>query len=216
MSKTNDVRMAVEKELGFDPQVDSSQIKVMTIGGNVNLTGTVPSFPQYLQASAAARRVAGVTRVDNNLEVVLPESNYRDDVKLTTAANNALAADVTVPDSVEAIAEDGNVTLTGNVSYGTERAAAEAAVAGVAGVRNVLDDINLYVIDAVDVDLHVQEALERSAMLPDGSDVKTDTKDGVIALTGHVRTMAEHDAVLGAALMARGVIDVRDHLQVTG
>jgi osmotically-inducible protein OsmY len=216
VSKTNDVRMAVEKELGFDPQVDSSQIKVMTIGGNVNLTGTVPSFPQYLQASAAARRVAGVTSVDNNLQVVLPESNYRDDVKLTTAANNALAADVTVPDSVEAIAEDGNVTLTGNVSYGTERAAAEAAVAGVAGVRNVLDDINLYVIDAVDVDLHVQEALERSAMLPDGSDVKTDTKDGVITLTGHVRTMAEHDAVLGAALMARGVIDVRDHLQVTG
>jgi osmotically-inducible protein OsmY len=216
VSKTNDVRTAVEKELGFDPQVDSSEIKVMTIGGNVNLTGTVPSFPQYLQASAAARRVAGVTSVDNNLEVVLPESDYRDDVKLTTAANNALAADVTVPDSVEAIAEDGNITLTGNVSYGTERAAAEAAVAGVAGVRNVIDDINLYVIDAVDVDLHVQEALERSAMLPDGSDVKTDTKDGVITLTGHVRTMAEHDAVLGAALMARGVIDVRDHLQVTG
>ena len=27
-------------------------------------------------------------------------------------------------------------------------------------------------------------------------------------LTGHVRTLAEHDAVLVAALMARGVIDV--------
>ncbi|HEV8279409.1 MAG TPA: BON domain-containing protein [Streptosporangiaceae bacterium] len=129
MSKTKDVRAAVEKELGFDPRVDSSDINVMTIGGNVNLTGTVPSFPQYLQASAAARRVAGVTSVENNLEVVLPESDYRDDVKLTTAANNALAADVTVPDSVEAIAEDGNVTLTGTVSYGTERDAAAAAVA---------------------------------------------------------------------------------------
>ena len=61
MSKTKDVRAAVEKELGFDPRVDSSDIKVVNIGGNVNLTGTVPSFPQYLQASAAARRVAGVT-----------------------------------------------------------------------------------------------------------------------------------------------------------
>jgi Zn-dependent protease len=37
-----------------------------------------------------------------------------------------------------------------------------------------------------------------------------------ITLTGHVRTWAEHDAVLGAALMAIGVIDVRDNLQVTG
>jgi osmotically-inducible protein OsmY len=218
MGKTKDVRAAVEKELGFDRRVDSSDIKVMNIGGNVNLTGTVPSFPQYLQASAAARRVAGVTSVDNNLEVVLPESNYRDDAKLTTAANNALAADVTVPDSVEAITEDGNVTLTGTVSYGMERAAAaEAAVAGLAGVRNVWNDIEIsYDIDPVDVDVHVQQALDRCALVPDGSDVKAGTKDNVITLTGHVRTWAEHDAVLGAALMARGVIDVRDELQVTG
>ena len=217
VSKTKDVRAAVEKELGFDPRVDSAGIKVVNAGGHVNLTGTVPSFPQYLQASAAARRVAGVTTVDNNLEVVLPESDYRDDVKLTTAANNALAANVTVPDSVEAIAEDGNITLTGTVSYGTERAAAAEAVAGLAGVRNVWNDIEIsYAIDPIDVDLHVQEALDRSATVPDGSDVKADTKDGVITLTGHVRTWAEHDAVVGAALMARGVADIRDELEVTG
>jgi osmotically-inducible protein OsmY len=217
VSKTKDVRVAVEKELDFDPMVESAHIAVKNINGAVNLTGTVPSYPQYLEAAAAARRVAGVSHVHNNLEVLLPESDYRDDVKLATAANNALAQDITVPDSVEAIAEDGNITLIGTVSYGTERAAAEAAVAGVAGVRNVLDDIDiLYVIDAEDVDLRVQEALERSAMRPDGSDVQTDTKDGVITLTGHVRNLAEHDAVVAAAWMARGVIDVRDHLEVTG
>jgi osmotically-inducible protein OsmY len=217
MGKTKDVRAAVDKELGFDPRVDASDITVLTIGGDVNLTGTVPSFPQYLQASAAARRVAGVTSVTNNLEVVLPESDYRDDVKLTTAANNALAADVTVPDSVEAIADDGNVALTGTVSYGTERAAAAQAVAGLAGVRNVWNEIEIsYDIDPVDVDLHVQEALDRSALVPDGSDVTAGTKDNVITLTGHVRTWAERDAVVGAAWMARGVIDVRDNLQVTG
>jgi len=226
VSKNKNVRSAVEKELGFDPRVDSSDIRVVNIGGHVNLTGTVPSFPQYLQASAAARRVAGVTSVDNNLEVALPESSYRDDVKLTTAANNALAANVTVPDNVEAIAEDGNVTLTGIVSYGTERAAAAEAVAGLTGVRNVWNNIEIsYDIDPVDVDLHVQEALDRSALVPDGSDVKADTKDSdvkadtkdnVITLTGHVRTWAEHDAVVGAVWMAYGVMDVRDKLQITG
>jgi osmotically-inducible protein OsmY len=149
--------------------------------------------------------------------VVLPESDYRDDVKLTTAANNALAADVTVPDSVEAIADDGNLTLTGTVSYGMQRASAAEAVAVLPGVRNVWNDIEIsYDIDPVEVDLHVQEALDRSALVPDGSDVTATTKDGIITLTGHVRTWAEHDAVLGAALMARGVIDVGDDLQVTG
>ena len=217
MGKTKDVRAAVEAELSFDPLVDSADITVVNIGGHVNLTGTVPSYPQYLEAAAAARRVAGVITLDNNLEVVLPERDYRDDVKLATAANNALAANVTVPGSVEALAEDGNITLTGTVSYGTERAAAEAAVCGLAGVRNVSNEIDIsYAIDPVDVDLHVQQALDRSALVPDGSDVTADTKDGIITLTGHVRTWAEHDAVLVAALMARGVIDVRDDLQVTG
>ena len=217
MSKTKDVRAAVEKELSFDPMVDSGDIAVMNINGDVTLTGTVPSYPQYLAAAAGARRVVGVTGVHNHLEVVLPDSSYRDDVKLATAANNALTQNVTVPDGVEATAEDGTITLTGTASYGTERAAAEATVAGLVGVRNVYDDIDIaYAADPVDVDLHVQEALDRSALVADGSDVKTDTKDGTITLTGHVRTWAEHDAVVGAAQMAVGVIDVADNIQVTG
>ena len=217
MGKTKDVRAAVEAELGFDPLVDSADITVMNIGGNVNLTGTVPSYPQYLEAAAAARRVAGVATVDNNLEVMLPDGDFRDDAKLTTAANNALAANVTVPDSVEATAEDGNIALTGTVSYGTERAAAETAVSGLIGVRNVRNDIDIsYIIDPVDVDLHVQQALERSALVPDGSVVTAETKDGNITLSGHVRSWAEHDAVVGAATMAIGVIDVRDNLEITG
>ena len=36
------------------------------------LNGTVPSYPQYLEAAAAARRVAGVWNLQNHLEVVLP------------------------------------------------------------------------------------------------------------------------------------------------
>jgi hypothetical protein len=34
--------------------------------------------------------------------------------------------------------------------------------------------------------------------------------------SAHVRTWAEHDAVIGAASMAIGVIDIRDNLQITG
>ncbi len=99
----------------------------------------------------------------------------------------------------------------------TERAAAEAAVAGLTGVRNVKNHIDIsYIIDPLDVDLHVQQPLHRSALVPDDSDVTSDTKDSVITLTGHVRTWAEHDAVVGAAWMARGAIEVRDELQITG
>jgi len=217
MGKTKDVRAAVEAELGFDPLVDSGDIKVMNVAGDVTLAGTVPSYPQYLEAAAAARRVDGVSGVHNNLMVVIPDSVYRDDIQLITAANNALNENVTVPDGVEATALDGDITLTGTVTYISERAAAEAAVTGLAGVRNVINEIDIsYAIDPVDVDVNVHQALERSALVPDGSDVTSDTKDGIITLTGHVRTWAEHDAVVAVAGMALGVIDVRDQLQVTG
>jgi osmotically-inducible protein OsmY len=217
MSKTTDIREAVEAELKFDPLVDDADIHVMNMNGDVALNGTVPSYPQYLEAAAAAQRVSGVKNVHNHLEVALSIADFRDDAMLTTAANNALALNVTVPDGVEATAADGNLTLTGTVGYGAERAAAERAVAGLAGVRNIRDEIEIsYDADSADVDLHVQLALIRSALVPDDSDVKVAAGGSIITLTGHVRTWAEHDAVVGAAWMARGIIDVDDELQVTG
>jgi osmotically-inducible protein OsmY len=217
VGKTKDIRQAVEAELTFDPLVDAANIAVQNINGEVALNGTVPNYPQYLEAAAAAQRVAGVKNVHNHLEVVLPDSDYRDDAMLTTTTNNALTLNVTVPDGVEATARDGNIILTGTVAYNSERAAAELAVAALTGVRNVRDDIDIaYDADPVDVDLHVQEALDRYALIPDDSDVQVGVKANVITLTGHVSTWAEHDAAVGAAWMANGVIDVRDDLAITG
>jgi osmotically-inducible protein OsmY len=161
VGKTKDIGGAVEAELIVDPLVDAANITVKNMGGEVALNGTVPNYPQYQQTAAAAQRIAGVTSVRNHLEVVLPPVGYRDDPMLATAANNALALNVTVPDGVEATARDGNLTLTGTVSYGTERAAAELAVTGLTGVRNITDDIEIaYDADPVDVTLLVQDALD--------------------------------------------------------
>jgi osmotically-inducible protein OsmY len=86
MSQTKDIRDAVERELDYDPLVDDSDISVKNINGDVALNGTVPSYPQYLEAAAAAQRVSGVKNVHNHLAVVLPDDDYRDDAWLTTAA----------------------------------------------------------------------------------------------------------------------------------
>jgi osmotically-inducible protein OsmY len=155
--------------------------------------------------------------VHNHLEVVLPPGSDRDDAMLTTAANNALALNVTVPDGIEATARDSNLTLTGTVTYGAQRAAAELAVTGLTGVRNVRDDIEIDDdADPADVDFMVHDALGRWALIPDDSDVTADTRGNTVTLTGHVRTWAEHNAVVDAAWMTSGVHDVDDELTVTG
>lgn len=218
MGKIKDAREAVEAELAFDPLVDATDIDVKIVGpGEVALTGTVPSYPQYREAADAAQRVAGVTLVHNHLAVMLPLGDYRDDATLTTAANNALALNITVPDGVEATAHDGNLRLTGMVRYGSQRDAAELTVAGLTGVRNVKNHIDIaYDADPVDTALFVQLALDRCALIPDDSDVAVNAEGHTVTLEGHVRTWAGHDAAIGAAWMASGVFDVRDRLVVTG
>ena len=169
-----------------------------------------------------------MTRVHNPLEVVLPEEDNGDDAMLTNAANIALTLNVTVPEGVEASARNGTLRLIGTVHYGVERAAAERAVAGVTGVRNIKDEIKIALdadpvdvtfdgdADPVDITVHVQDALERYALIADDSEVVVTTNDDTVTLSGHVRTWPEHDAVVGAAWMAPGVFDVRDDLFVTG
>jgi osmotically-inducible protein OsmY len=217
MGTSKDIHEAIEAELKFDPLVDDADVHVVNMNGDVALDGTVPSYPQYLEAAAAARRVGGVKKVHNHLQVVLPDADYRDDAMLTTAANNTLTLNITVPDGVEATARDGNLMLTGTVKYGRQRDAAELAVAGLIGVRNVTDDIDIsHDADPVDIIWLVQDALDRNALIGDDSDVSVDTQGNTVTLSGHVRTWAERDAVVGAAWMAGGVDEVRDDLDITG
>jgi len=217
VKRTQDIREAVEKELHFDPLVDAAGITVKNLNGNVALNGTVTSYPQYLQAAGAAKRVQGVTRVHNHLMVMLPFADFRDDPKLTTAANNALAMTVTVPRSIEASASDGDVWLTGTVRNRFERDAAEKAVAGLTGVRGIVDDIEIFTdVEAADVSDLVNEALNRYGLMAADTDVRVDASDGTVSLVGHVRTWAEHDAVIDAAWRGVGVKHVRDGVVIIG
>ena len=86
MTRSQDISDAVQSELDFDPLVDPTDITVKDLNGEVALNGTVPSYPQYLEAAAAAQRVKGVKRVHNHLMVKLPAGDYRDDAQALDAA----------------------------------------------------------------------------------------------------------------------------------
>lgn len=138
-----DIRAAVHEELVADPRIDANDIVVVVFNGEVSLNGTVPSQDQCSEAVAAARRVAGVTVVHNLMAIALPSRDYGDDPALAQLVNDALAANRAVPDGVRATARHGDIFLTGTVSYGAQRAAAEDAVAGVAGVLSVTNQIEV-------------------------------------------------------------------------
>ena len=113
--------------------------------------------------------------------------------------------------------KDGSVTLRGTVAHGSQRDAAAAAVAFLIGVRAIKNEIDVWsAVDPGDVVARVRSALDRNALVLDDSDVVVDTEDRCVSLVGHVRTWAEHDAVIDAAWRSEGVYDVRDELVITG
>jgi len=217
MVKSSDIREAVEDELTDDRLVDAASITVRNLNGKVALNGTVPSYPQYLEAAAAARRVDGVTHVHNHLKVALPPENYRNDAMLVTAANNALAAAGTAPGGVEATAKNGCVTLTGTLKYGSQRAAAESAVSALTGVRNINDEIELiFDVEPADVSRLVQKALRSHPVPADNSSVIVNASGNTVTLIGNVRTQAQRDAVVDAAWRGHGVMAVINEIAITG
>jgi osmotically-inducible protein OsmY len=143
MGDIEDAGDALADELTFDPDVDASGITVRTVNGEIVLAGTVPSYPQYATATAAAQRVAGARNVRNDLEVRLPPDDVRDDTELAKAANDALTLNEATPVGVEAKAANGDIILTGVARNATERAAAELLVAALTGVRRVTNNIEV-------------------------------------------------------------------------
>ena len=138
-----DIRAAVHEALVADPRINADDIVVEVFDGDITLNGTVPSQAQRTEAAVAARRVAGATTVQNLLAVALPSNDYGDDTALAQLVNEALGANRAVPDGVRATCREGAVFLTGIVSLSAQRAAAEDAAAGVAGVLSITNQIEV-------------------------------------------------------------------------
>lgn len=161
-------------------------------------TGTVPSYWQYKEVLAAARRVSGVTSAHNHLEVVLPPADYRDDPKLPPRQQR--------PEAEHHRAGDGGGLRPQRQHHAGRHRALRLPAARGRGDRSRADrgsqrqgrDRDRLGRQPGRRESLVQEALNRNALIGHDSDVKIDTSDGSVTLTGHVRTWAERDAVLEA------------------
>src|SRR5438445_4556323 len=89
MRSDDDIKRDVEEELKWEPDLDATDIAVAVKGGVVTLMGFVRSYSEKWQAEAAAKRVAGVVGVANDLEVRLPGTDERPDPEI---ARDAVAA----------------------------------------------------------------------------------------------------------------------------
>jgi osmotically-inducible protein OsmY len=206
------LRDGVRDQLAEAPELDASMIAVSVKDGVITLSGYVSTYAASLAAVRAAKRVQGARAVANELEIRLAED--RIDPDLAKDAMDALRRHVQVPSTVQVTVRNGWISLTGDVEWMYQRAAAEHAVKYLRGVQGVHNYIVVRPkVSPGDVQGRIKAALERSALV-EAAGIHVTVNGPEVTLTGTVRSFAERDEAERAAWTVPGVAAVEDRILV--
>ena len=213
MKTDSELQQDVLDELKFEPEVDHAQIGVTAHNGVVTLSGYVPNYVQKVATEKAARRVAGVKAVAQEIEVRFMNDPKTNDSEIAERILTTFSWDVTVPrDKLTVKVEDGWVTLTGEVDWYYQKKAARKAAGRVLGVVGVSDLIAVRErASAYDVRKRIGEAFKRSSTI-DANAIDIQIEGNKVKLSGKVRGWNERKAAERAALSAPGVSEVEDNI----
>ena len=205
----------VTTELQWEPMLHANDIKVCAKDGIVTLSGSVPHYAEKFAAERAAQRVVGVTAIAEELEVNLTGVHKRPDSEIAESVVNSLKWHVWIPSHVQAVVENGWVTLTGEVSWGFQRQSAEDAIRFQSGVKGVSNNITLKPsAKSAEVKDVIEKALKRNAEI-DAAKVMVTTEGGKVTLAGTVGSWDERQEASSAAWSAPGVTGVENDLVVS-
>lgn len=210
------IKTDVLNELKWDSRVDETDVGVQVKEGIITLVGSVDVYAKKIAAREAAHRVHGVLDVVDELQVKVAGVGGATDTDIARAVRDALEWDAFVPDEkITSTVSLGIVTLEGVVPTWSQRADAERVVRGLSGVRGVINQITVMAkaVDSSRIKADIEDALERQAER-EARRIGVSVKDGVVMLTGRVRSWVEKDTIDRVVGFASGVRRVDDRLIV--
>ena len=216
MRSDSDIERDVKDELQWDPDLDATDIAVSVKSGVVILAGYVKSYSDKYEAEAAAKRVAGVRGVANDLEIRLPSVDERPDPDIARDAVATIKAHLPISsENIKVVVQNGWVTLEGRVEWQYQRQTAENAVCRIKGVKGVSNMIQLKPrVRPEEVKNKIEEAFRRNAEL-DANRIIVETNGSEVTLKGSVRSWIEREEAERVAWSAPGVTSVHDRIIVS-
>ncbi|MCQ6959158.1 BON domain-containing protein [Mucilaginibacter aquariorum] len=209
------IQKDVMDELKWQPFLNSSEIGVAVKNGIVALSGIVDSYSKKLSAEKAAKKVAGVKAIAEDIQIGVSPAYRKTDAEIAEAVLNALKWHSVVPDDkIQVKVEDGVVTLEGQLEWEYQRTSARAAIQHLAGVRLVANLITIKPrTSPFELEQKISAAFHRSATIDSGK-VHVSVTGDKVTLTGKVRSSSESDDAENVAWAAPGVFQVENKLDI--
>jgi osmotically-inducible protein OsmY len=216
MKSDSEIERDVKEELRWNPDLDATDIGVSVSKGVVALTGFVKSYSEKYEAEMAAKRVAGVVGVANDIEVRLPSVDERPDPDIARDAVSALKLQLPFSsEHIKVVVKNGWVTLEGQVEWQYQKNTAESAVRRIKGVKGVINSIVLKPqAEPAQIKNKIMDAFKRNAEV-DANRIQIETDGGKVILKGTVRSWIEREEAERVAWSAPGVTKVEDRIVVS-
>ncbi len=215
MKSDSQLQHDVMDELEYEPSVDHADIGVAVNDGVVTLSGFVKTYPEKLAAEKAARRVAGVKAIAEEIKVRFASDPKTADHEIAKRIIDMFAWSVSIPDDkIKVKVEHGWVTLTGTVDWfyqSNEAKKIAGRISGVTGISNLLEIRKMP--SKSDVKDRIMNAFKRQADL-DAASVTVMTDGGKVTLGGKVKAWHERQIAERAAWAAPGVTNVEDNIVI--
>ncbi len=218
----HDVQITESVREKLKQKSEFKDVQATTEDGIVTLEGTVKLYIDKLNAESRTRKVANIAGVRNWITVANADVS---DAELMETLARKLRYDRigqgVVFNNFGLKVDSGAVTITGNVRDYPDRASALAIVNTTAGVRDVIDEVEVAKPSGFDDELRIRTAyaiyghpiMTKYAMNP-VAPIRIIVEDGHITLYGAVNTESDKTVAVLQAKSVPGAFSVTDKLLV--
>ncbi len=215
MKNNETLQKDVQDAIKWELLLHAAEIGVTAKDGIVTLTGVVDSYAKKLEAEDAAKNVAGVKAVVEEITIEFNSATKHTDTQVATEIVNAFKWNWAIPeDKVHVTVEKGWVTLSGEVDWNSQKDAARKTVKNLAGVKGVSNNLtiksNLH--DALEK-MDIERALDRNWSI-DSEDIVVAVSGNRVTLNGTVDSIYQRDEAGRIAWNAPGVWTVDNELVI--
>ncbi len=209
------LRQTVLDALAFEPSIDAARIRVVVVHDIVTLAGDVGSYAEKMADEAVAQRVKGVRGIRQEIQVRCPQNRVCGDEQIVERALTIFAWDVSLPaNAIKVTAQQGWITLSGDVEWNFQRLAAAGAVRRLPGVVGITNAIVVRPRgEATGIKDRIEAALRRTAEI-EAKRIRVEVVGGRVRLEGSVDAWYKRGVAERAAWAAPGVTSVEDRLSV--